>query len=140
MPKAITLDYCKIAKQLASIKNLAKKQSWQFFYDDDLDDLYFSPKRIPDGFITHSINDEYDIYVDSNSNVGGIFIEYFKSNFITHNNEIKSLKNIFTKKTTNGKTVPEEKQDQAELLSNKITLEILSQVVNSNEKFVQIPG
>ncbi|MCA9371513.1 hypothetical protein KC726_01310 [Candidatus Woesebacteria bacterium] len=97
MQKTIKLNYNKLQKQLAKMDKIAKENNWIFSYEEDTDSLYFSPKKIERRFKLHSLNDEMSIYIDNNTNLGGVFIEYYKANLATHEEVFKDFKNVFTK-------------------------------------------
>src|SRR6266702_3275722 len=56
----------------------AYKEKNRFCYYSQLDSLYFSPAKIQPHYSLFSINDELSVYIDKDSNIGGIFIEYYK--------------------------------------------------------------
>jgi hypothetical protein len=135
-----TIDLKKLERQVANLDIIAKKKKWTFSYDEELDTFYFSPKKIASGFSLFSLSDEFSVYVDKNSNFGGIFIEYYKSNMTTHDKKFKPFKNIFTEKSDNLSTISEKLGEKATLLSEVLKAELLSGLVNVDSKNIIIPA
>ena len=125
---------------MANLKEIAKAKKWSFVYNQELDQLYFSPSTIGKKYVLHTIDDEYNIYVDKRSNVGGIFIEYFKTNLTEHDEKYKEFKNTFSKNVKEGKTVPKSKEKEAVYISEFIRADILSKIAVSQKKTVLIPA
>ena len=123
MQKAINLDLTKLSKQIASLDTISKKKKWKFYYDADLDNLYLTPDRVKRDCVLYSVNDEFSVYVDRNSNIGGVFVEYFKSNLSSHDKRFKAFSNLFTLRADGTKTVPQKKEKSAEILKELVTLE-----------------
>lgn len=140
MPKTIILNNLKIEKQIADIENVAKTNKWVYQYDPKLDYLYYAPEKIPNGFVLHSLNDDINIYVNNNSEVGGLFIEYFKFNLTSHEAKYKVFANIFTENASYGKTNPKKYGDKAQMLSAILKADMLSNLVRSESKTVEIPA
>jgi len=141
MLQTITLDYNKIQNQIASIDEIARNKKWGLYYDEDLDSLYFSPAKIASNYSLFSVNNEYSVYVDKKSNVGGVLVEYYKSNKSSHDKRYKELADIFSKKVTDDiKTVPDNKEGKAELLSTVIKADLLSILRQENGRVVAIPA
>jgi hypothetical protein len=138
MQKAINLDLTKLSKQIASLESISKKKKWKFYYDADLDNLYLTPDVVKKNCVLYSVNDEFSVYVDKNSNVGGVFVEYFKSNLSSHDIRFKEFKNIFTTTVDGTKTVSEKKGQRAELLKELVKVELLSSLIKSNTQRVLI--
>ena len=106
---------------------------WQLKYDEDLDSLYYSPDTIPSNFTLFSLNDEFSVFVDENSNVGGVFIEYYKNNLTTHEEKFKPFKRIFLEKANHFTTIPKKLEEKAILLKEVLKAEILSEIVKVNQ-------
>ncbi|MCX6783901.1 MAG: hypothetical protein NT141_02430 [candidate division WWE3 bacterium] len=138
MGKTIKIDYKKIGGQIAEIQKIASSKKWLFFYDNDLDSLYYSPKKIKPEFSLLSLSNEFSIYVDGQSNIGGVFIEYYKANLGAHEKAFRPFINLFTKKIDNGKTAPVGKSAVTLQLSETIKAELLSNIITRNTSECQI--
>ncbi|RJQ38651.1 hypothetical protein C4559_00910 [Candidatus Microgenomates bacterium] len=138
MQAAIKLNIKKLSEQVASLEDISKKKKWQFFYDSDLDQLYLTPDVVKKDCVLYSVNNEFSIYVDKQSNIEGVFVEYFKTNLSSHNSRFKAFNNIFTVETNGLETVSEKKQDKAEILKELVKVEMLSSLVKSHNQQVTI--
>src|SRR6266478_2539106 len=98
MQQTIKINTKKLSKQVADIDTLSKDNNWSYRYDRNLDTLYYSSTSAKDGYILFSVNDELSIYIDSDSNLGGIFIEYYQTNLASHDEKFIPFAKIFTKK------------------------------------------
>lgn len=132
--KLIKLDFNKIIKQLADLKGLAIRQMWKFLYDKELDHLYLAPKVIPKGTFLHSLNKEFALYLDKDSNVHGVFIEYFATNFIEHEKEFRKLSSLLTIELDGWETIPENKTEEAALITDALQGKILSNLVTTTNQ------
>ena len=139
MQKTINLDNSKIALQVANIQSIAKKNGWKYLYDPELDYLYYAPGVIKPGYVLHAINDDINIYVNGKSELGGVFIEYYKYNLTSHEPRYKDFANIFTRDVKYGKTIPKQLEQKTEMLSAILKSDILTNLVNA-DKVVLIPA
>lgn len=89
---------------LSLLPKIAEKQKWEFYYDADLDNFYYSPSKIPKDATLFSLNEEISFYIRPNNEVVGIFIEYLNSNFLQHHKMYKEMLTIFKKTGTVKKT------------------------------------
>lgn len=81
----------KILDFIANFSEIAKKNSWISHYDAESDSLAIRmPKLSPDARKRY-LNDEFAFYLNDVSEVQGIFIEYFVSNFVAHHKDFKSV-------------------------------------------------
>lgn len=131
-----TLDFSKLAKQVACIDGISKEKNWSYYYDDELDSLYFSPKKVGDDFLLFSLTDEFSVFVDKDSNLGGVFIEYYMRNLSSHEEKFKPFKNLFQNKKRESK---KDKQNVV-LLSEVLKAELLSGIINRNSDEVFMPA
>lgn len=108
-----------------NLSGIVRDQKWISNYDAENDSFAM---RIPDlSKDSHKkyFNDEVAFYLNKKSEVEGIFIEYFMSNFVTHHKDFKSVvKNLRTRKK---KLVVELKKSDV----NKIAPELESVIINS---------
>lgn len=119
---SLSLNSDKLLTQLASLDEMAKEHDWKFTYLDDVDQFFYAPAIIPDNSFIYSFNDEYSVYVDKDSNIQGIFVEYFKTNLTEHE---KSFKQFF--KVAEGKATTTE----SDLARKAFEYEVLSGFVKS---------
>lgn len=119
------IDIKKLAEQVADLENISAKNKWTYSYDEELDSLYFSPKKIDDKFLIFTPNEEIGIYIDDKSNLGGIFIEYYKSNLTSHEEKFKPFKFIFNNKDKSTKN----SRSKQIILSEVIKAELLSSLI-----------
>jgi len=88
-PQSITLDKTRLLKQLGDLPVLAKDHGWQFDYDQKLDSLTYGEETMPRDAFLFNVNDEINLFVDADSRVHGLFVEYFGSNYVEHNESVK---------------------------------------------------
>lgn len=138
MPKAIDLDLTKLSKQVASLDTISKKKKWKFFYDSELDNLYLTPNLVKKDCVLYSVNDEFSVYVDKDSNIGGVFVQYFKTNLGSHDSRFKQFNDLFTVSNDGLETVSQKKEKKAEILEELLKAEMLSSLVKSNDQKVMI--
>jgi len=137
----ITLDLDKLKKQIAVLKEIAAREKWIYFYEKMLDHLYFTPETIKSDHFLYSISDELSVYIDKNSNLKGIFIEYFKTNLISHEKELEGLLRSFKEKRNGSLTIPKKEAHNADLLSDALQAKMLSHVIMSEiGGQIQIPA
>lgn len=115
----------KIIENLLTIHKISEEQGWDFYYDKELDNLYFSSEIIPEGSVLENISDEMAIYITHNNDIKGIFIEYFSKNFIKHKKKYKKLLSLFKKDNKIIIEVDEKNKDQVELYKDSLILELL---------------
>jgi hypothetical protein len=89
-----TLNLEKIQSQLTKLNEIAITNKWQVFVDKSIDNFYFSPNKIDSKFSLHQLDDDFYIYADKDSNLGGIFVEYFNANLVQHDKAVAPLKQI----------------------------------------------
>lgn len=74
-----------------SFAEVAQKQNWVPRYDTESDSLSFTVPKLPDDARIKYFNDEIALYLDQKDVIRGLFIEYFKSNFIEHHKDLKDV-------------------------------------------------
>ena len=87
------LDTKKLRESFLSIPVRAKKESWGISYDKLADSLYYTPKVVPEKSALFNLSNEIAIYVNSKSEVDGLFIENCSANFFKHKTEFKNFLN-----------------------------------------------
>lgn len=101
MAKTIQLDKDSILAQVARLADIAKKNEWEFDYDENIDTLVYGKKVIPTNSFLLSIDDELSIYLDEKSTINGYMIEYFTANYAEHNKDLQPAVKIITTKRSN---------------------------------------
>lgn len=132
MPKTIKVNKDKILNQLTHLERLAVEGGWVYNYDSDLDSLYYSPPEISKGFFLYSVGNEFSLYVNGNSRIGGVFIEYYSKNLASHEAEFKPFKSVFTKKYDGFTTIPDSDKAIAIQLSETLKAELLSKFITDS--------
>lgn len=92
MTKLLKLDKLKILKQLKDLQSMSVK--WSLTYDSDVDQLYYGLSEIPKGSFLYQVNDEINLYVDKKSRISGMFVEYFRNNYLEHNEDLKPVLSV----------------------------------------------
>jgi|SRR3989344_2765791 len=77
--------------KIADIFNTAKKDKWVMEYNPDLDSLYWSKPKISSSAQLKKFLDDFSVYITDKGIIEGLFIEYAKGNFISHNAEYGEL-------------------------------------------------
>ncbi|OGJ37322.1 MAG: hypothetical protein A2383_01460 [Candidatus Pacebacteria bacterium RIFOXYB1_FULL_39_46] len=71
---------------------VSKKNRWTISYDNETDALSFSEDRLPLDTKIHYLDHELAVYLTSQNDIKGLFIEYFTKNFLSHNEDLKKLR------------------------------------------------
>lgn len=128
----VQIDQYTIAQGVSNIYDLVKIGSLIYFYDDELDQLYITPKKgITKGYNLISVNQEMSVYINNKSKFGGVMISYFNSNLTSHDDLFKKYKQIFTRKVNGGKTIPSQNKEQIKNLTLSIMAELEKSVLNN---------
>ena len=131
--KKININKDTLAKDISCLYDRIKNGVWSYFYDKELDSLYITPKEgIKGKFDLLSVNPEMYVYVDKNSNLGGVMISYFKSNLTNHDELFKQFKTVFTKKEDGGMTIPKSDKHNIKDLTQTIICELEKSVFQSS--------
>lgn len=100
-PQQLELDRKKILSQVERLAELAEKNDWKYEYDSELDQLIYGKDYMPRDSFLFNVNDEINLFLSPDSSVNGIYIEYFKANFLEHNKELKPVLDAIENKTIN---------------------------------------
>jgi len=121
-----------------SFKKIIKKERWVPRYDIESDSLSMTVSKLPnDARIKYFGNNEIAFYLTKNNDIKGIFIEYFKSNFIEHHKEFKGLIEDIKEKDKTEESLIELKRNKI----NKVVPEfeeIIQESLTENVKFESI--
>ncbi|MDP4009014.1 MAG: hypothetical protein Q8P71_01125 [bacterium] len=82
---------------ITEIFNIAKRDKWVIEYDSDLDSLYWSKPKISPSTQLKKFLQDFSLYITKQGLIEGLFIEYAKGNFISHNAEYGELINKMVK-------------------------------------------
>jgi hypothetical protein len=97
------LNKINISNFLSNFSIKAIEEGWVPRYDKETDSLSFSVKEIPDNTsikyfeFDNLCKDELAFYVTPKNEIKGIFIEYYKSNFLKHHKKTKDTEDIILK-------------------------------------------
>lgn len=101
---SVKLDAKKLSAQVANLRDIAKQDKWVANYDSDVDQFFFMPKSIPNDTFLVTFDDEISLYLNKESEVKGLFIEYFSHNFVEHDKEIKPAVDIWIENSKSNAT------------------------------------
>ncbi|MCR4334771.1 MAG: hypothetical protein NUV47_03550 [Patescibacteria group bacterium] len=82
---------------ITDIFNIAKRDKWVMEYNPDLDSLYWSKPKISPSTQLKKFLQDFSLYITEQGLIEGLFIEYAKGNFISHNTEYAELINKMVK-------------------------------------------
>ena len=121
--------------KIADIFNTSKKDKWVMEYNPDLDSLYWSKPKISPSAQLKKFLEDFSIYITDKGIIEGLFIEYAKGNFISHNAEYGELIDNMVK-INDVYVLPEKKAKSVEPLlksiANMVGNETLQAVMNKN--------
>ena len=100
------------------LSETVKREGWISHYDVDSDSFALISPKLSDDARKEYINDEFALYFTKKRDIQGVFIEYFKSNFLKHHKKTKFVLSsqkqkenkqsvVYIKKETIKKFVPE---------------------------------
>ena len=113
----------KIINFVSHFSKTAKEDKWVAHYDAESDSFAITKPKLSKEVQKKYFDDEFAFYLKKNGEVEGIFIEYFTTNFISHNKNFKAiLTNL--KKISHNEEVIELKKGQT------------SKVIKSLEDFI----
>lgn len=100
-----TKENRKILDFAYNFSEIVKKERWISRYDVESDSFSLTTSRLPNNARIKYYGDEVAFYVTPNNDVKGIFVEYFKSNFIKHHKDFKKLLEDAVKEKETTKTL-----------------------------------
>lgn len=68
-----------------------KRHGWVARYDPESDELSITTPRLSQHARIRYADDELAFYITPQNKIEGIFIEYFKSNFVRHHKDLKKI-------------------------------------------------
>ncbi|GAI02539.1 unnamed protein product [marine sediment metagenome] len=107
----------KILNFIYHLNSIIKREKWIPAYDRDTDSLSFRLPKLSNSARIIYLDDEIALYLNEDKDVEGIFIEYFKSNFIKHHRELKKIaKDIDRKEDKESSIINLEEMQSGEIL------------------------
>ena len=90
---------------LGKFSETVNKKNWISHYDKESDSFVMRSKKLSRDARKKYFGDEFAFYFNNKNQIEGIFIEYFSTNFISHNKDIKNkIKNIKMREAVNNET------------------------------------
>lgn len=128
-----TQEKRKLFDFIYNFSEVAKKEKWVPRYDIESDSFSFSVSKIPNDARLKYFDNEIAFYITRNNDIKGLFIEYFKSNFIQHNKDMKKvISDIYKEKEDKtlieldrakvNKVIPKLEEIMQTSLAEKVTL------------------
>lgn len=119
----------KLINAIKDIPIVAEKDKWVFTFDQDEGSLFYAPRVVLSDSELHQVTDEYAVYLDTNLRPSGVVVEYYKENFLKHNEVLNEVdKKIF--KTP--------KKDEVIVVNPKSKDEIIFKALFENNLIKQI--
>ena len=87
-----------IIQLIEEVVDTAKKERWPMMYDTLADAFYWTKSKISDGAKLVQLSRETAFYVTPTGEMDGIFIQPFKNNFLTENQDVAEITDFFEKK------------------------------------------
>ena len=105
-----------------NLSAVAKDRCWISHYDTDTDTMIVRVPRFSRGTEKRYANEEFAFFFNKKSEIEGVFIEYFLSNFMKHNASVKDMnaelkKEIKDEKSENSSIVSLESRETKKLIS-----------------------
>ena len=88
-----------IIQLIEEVVDTAKKERWPMMYDTLADAFYWTKSKISDGAKLIQLSRETAFYVTPAGEMDGIFIQPFKNNFLTENQDVAEITNFFEEKS-----------------------------------------
>ncbi len=123
--KKKTLDF------VVNFSEIAKKKKWISHYDTDSDSLVIRTPKLSEDSRKKYINNEFAFYLNRKSDIEGVFIEYFISNFVSHHKkEFKPILNDLKKdlKNKKGSSMIELKKNEVKKLASGLESFIINSI------------
>src|SRR3989344_2414433 len=80
-----------ISLSISKIFDMAQREKWVVEYDASLDSFYWTKPQISRDAKLKKFLDDFSLYINSQGQVEGVFIEYAKYNFAAHNDSFEVL-------------------------------------------------
>jgi len=129
----------KILDFISNFKEIVRKEKWTPTYDAEADTLSYHTETLPADARIRYFGNEIAFYITSRSEIKGIFIEYFLSNFLKHQKNFEDIKKeIIYKSKTNGEIINLSKVKMKKSLSSfeLILINSLAESIEFKSNFV----
>lgn len=80
-----------------NFEDVVRRKNWIGRYEADTDSFMVGAKKLSSDARLKYFGDEFAFYITKGGVIEGIFVEYFKKNFIRHNKEIDEIRGILSK-------------------------------------------
>jgi len=87
-----------IIQRIEEVANTAQREHWPMLYDALADALYWTKAKISAGAKLVQLSRETAFYIAPSGETDGIFIQPFKNNFLTRNQDVAEIAKFFEKK------------------------------------------
>jgi hypothetical protein len=87
-----------IIELIEEVVDTAKKERWPMMYDTLADAFYWTKSKIGEGAKLIQLSRETAFYVTPAGEMDGIFIQPFRNNFLTENQDVSAITDFFEKK------------------------------------------
>lgn len=89
----------KVKSEILHLDKLAKKDGWVVEYDSEMDSLEWGLPKMPRNARLYNVNKEISLYLTPKGLVKGVYIEYYRNNFVEHNIKFKKFSKLLANKT-----------------------------------------
>ena len=114
-----------------NLSNTVKKQGWVSHYDAENDSFAMRTPHLSEDSQKKYFNNEFAFYLNKKSEVEGVFIEYFVSNFISHHEDFKAVAKEL--KTKRDESVVELSKSEVKRMAPELESAIIDSLIsNSN--------
>jgi len=121
----------KIVDFMSNFPQKSKDEGWISHYDTDSDSFIFRIPKLSVDVHKRYFDDEFAFYWNNKNNIEGLFIEYFTSNFISHDKDLKSLVSKEIKNKKDESVIQFNKRDIQKIVSKLENAMLNSAVPNS---------
>lgn len=77
-----------------NFSDFVKKHGWVSRYDIESDALSITTPRLSEDARIKYFDDEVAFYITNNNKIEGVFVEYFKTNFLKHHRKSKKIEKV----------------------------------------------
>ncbi len=117
-----------------NFSEIVKKEKWVCRYDIESDSCSLAVPQLPNDARIKYFNDEVAFYITQNNDIKGIFVEYFRSNFVEHHKDFKELLKDVKQKKENEGVLIELKRNKVNKVISKFE-EVIQELLAKNVKF-----
>ena len=111
----ITNEKKKILDFVYGFSEIAKKESWVPRYDAESDSLSVTVSKLSSDARIKYFDDEVAFYISKNG-IEGIFVEYFRSNFLQHHKGFEDLLRVIKERKNNNNDLIELNREMDQII------------------------